>query len=260
MLLFTAMGPWTISVAGAEMKEMNQRARITIAYNNIPHALGLTTSWGFSAVIESVNGRILFDTGGDGSILLSNLRRLRVAPTSIDVLVLSHLHADHTGGLEEFLAVRSDVTIYMPRSFPKPFLRSVERYGARVVIVCKPQRLFANFHSTGEMGEVIKEQALIIDAGEGLALLTGCAHPCIVEVVRTAREYLKKEVHLLMGGFHLLGLNKDKLRSKIQMLRSLGIRRVAPSHCTGNAAIALFRESWGSGFIEGGCGAIVEVP
>lgn len=40
----------------------------------------------------------------------------------------------------------------------------------------------------------------------------------------------------------------------------LGIKKVAPNHCTGDKAIALFRQAWGDDFIEGGCGAIIEVP
>jgi 7,8-dihydropterin-6-yl-methyl-4-(beta-D-ribofuranosyl)aminobenzene 5'-phosphate synthase len=239
---------------------MRRPLRITVVYNNVSHTPALETAWGFAAVIETGSSTVLFDTGGDGSILLSNLQRLGIDPTSIDAIVLSHIHGDHTGGLDQFLERHSNVTVYMPVSFPKTFRRMIEQHGARVETVSGPRRLFANLHSTGELGESIKEQALIVDMEEGLVIVTGCAHPGVIQIARVAREYLRREIHLLMGGFHLIGLDKDKLRTTIRDLRNLGIHRVAPGHCTGNPAVALFREHWGSDFLEGGCGAILEIP
>jgi 7,8-dihydropterin-6-yl-methyl-4-(beta-D-ribofuranosyl)aminobenzene 5'-phosphate synthase len=63
-----------------------------------------------------------------------------------------------------------------------------------------------------------------------------------------------------MGGFHLLGKDKAGIQAIIHNLKSQGVEKVAPSHCTGNKAIALFREAWDDDFIEGGCGAVIELP
>lgn len=52
----------------------------------------------------------------------------------------------------------------------------------------------------------------------------------------------------------------DQNRATIDALRKLGVRKVASGDGTGDAAIALFRETRGSDFIEGGCGAVVELP
>jgi 7,8-dihydropterin-6-yl-methyl-4-(beta-D-ribofuranosyl)aminobenzene 5'-phosphate synthase len=238
---------------------MRQPLQITVVYNNVPHTSGLATAWGFAALIRTGKDAVLFDTGGEGPTLLSNLRRLRIDPASIDAIVLSHIHGDHTGGLDRVLDQRSNVTVYMPVSFPAAFRRKVEKHGARVETVSGPRRLLANLYTTGELGESIKEQALIVEKTQDLVIVTGCAHPGVIEMARVARDYLRKEIHLLMGGFHLLGLGERDLRAVIQELRNLGVHKVAPSHCTGAPTVALFRESWASGFIEGGCGAIVEI-
>jgi len=258
-LWLAIIGPWAAAM-GAELRASQPPLRITVVYNNVPHAPGLATAWGFAAVIAAGDKTVLFDTGGDGPTLLANLQRLGIDPDSIDAVVLSHIHGDHTGGLDDFLAQNSKVTVYLPRSFPAAFVRGVERHGARVEIVSGPQRLFANLYSTGEMNNSTREQALIVDTRAGLVVITGCAHPYVVDMARTARDYRGKDIHLLMGGFHLLGRGAEQNRATIAALRQLGVRKVAPSHCTGDAAVALFREQWKSDFLEGGCGAIIDVP
>lgn len=260
VIWLVGISQWTSAVMGAEIHKTRPPLRVTVVYNNLPHTPGLTTAWGFAAVIEDGTDVVLFDTGGDGPTLLANMRRLGIDPDSVGAIVLSHIHNDHIGGLDAFLTRRPNVTVYMPRSFPAAFRRSVEQRGARVEIVSGPQRLFENLYSTGEMGDGTKEQALIADTASGLVVITGCAHPGIVNITRAARMYLDKDIYLLMGGFHLLGCHPEQNRATITALRQLVVRKVAPSHCTGYAAIALFRESWANDFIEGGCGAVIEVP
>jgi len=233
--------------------------RITVMFNNIPYAPELQTSWGFSCLLEGFGQTILFDTGGDGDILLANMKHLGVDPRMVDVVVLSHIHADHTGGLEAFLQQNAQVTVYLLCSFPDAVQQQIKRLGADVVTVSGPIRLFDKVHSTGEMGSGIKEQALILNTSKGLVVITGCAHPGIEDIVRRARQYLKKNVYLIMGGFHLTGAGSSEIGDRIQNLRALDIKKVAPSHCTGKDAIARFREVWGDDFLPGGCGAIIEL-
>ena len=234
--------------------------RITVVYNNVPYAPELTTAWGFAAVVETGRETVLFDTGGDGPTLLANMQHLGIDPSSIGAVVLSHIHGDHTGGLADLLDRQPNVTVYMPQSFPAVFRRAVERRGAHVEAVTEARRLVANLHTTGEMGVGTDEQALIVDTAAGLVLITGCAHPGIVDIAQAARTYRRNDIYLLMGGFHLDKQSQGSLRTTLQALRDQGVRKVAPSHCTGDEAIALFRKQWGSDFIEGGCGAVIENP
>lgn len=43
----------------------------------------------------------------------------------------------------------------------------------------------------------------------------------------------------------------------IEELQALGVRRVAPTHCTGEPAIAQFRAAFADNFIEAGAGAVI---
>jgi 7,8-dihydropterin-6-yl-methyl-4-(beta-D-ribofuranosyl)aminobenzene 5'-phosphate synthase len=92
---------------------------ITVSYDNNPYKERLTAAWGFSCVIRGTEKTILFDTGGDGSILLANMEELGINPKEIDLVVLSHIHGDHVGGLSSFLEKNPEVVVYLPKSFPK---------------------------------------------------------------------------------------------------------------------------------------------
>ena len=91
-------------------------------------------------------------------------------------------------------------------------------------------------------------------------MITGCAHPDVADMAKQAQAYLGKNTYLLMGGFHLGGRSDSDIRAIIQRLKTLGVEKVAPSHCTGDNAIRLFRDAWQDDFVEGGLGAVIEVP
>jgi len=248
-----------IAMDGTEKTEQSQ-LRLHVVFNNVPYKAGLEIGWGFSCLIEGLDKTVLFDTGGNGDILLSNMQRLGLDPEFVDAIVLSHIHSDHTGGLGAFLARNPDVTVYMPESFPASFRREAKRLGAAAETVSGPQQLMDSVYSTGEMGWAIKEQTLIVNTRKGLIVITGCAHPNVADLAEQAQAYLGKDIYLLMGGFHLGSRSDAEIRAIIQRLKALGIRKVAPSHCTGDNAIRMFRDEWTGDFIEGGLGAVIEVP
>ena len=248
-----------IAAGGSEMAEQG-RLRLHVVFNNVPYKAGLESGWGFSCLIEGLDKTILFDTGGNGDVLLANMQRLGLDPEGIDAVVLSHIHADHTGGLGAFLAHNPDVTVYMPESFPASFQHEVIHLGAAIETVSGPRQLMDSVYSTGEMGWAIKEQALMVDTRQGLIVITGCAHPNVADMAEQAQAYLGKNIYLLMGGFHLGGSSDAEISMIIKRLKALGVRKVAPSHCTGDNAIRMFRDAWADDFIEGGLGAMVELP
>jgi 7,8-dihydropterin-6-yl-methyl-4-(beta-D-ribofuranosyl)aminobenzene 5'-phosphate synthase len=68
---------------------------------------------GLAFLIETEAGRVLFDTGQSGTVLLHNLDALGVDPQTIDALGISHAHYDHTGGLPELLRrTRTGLPLY----------------------------------------------------------------------------------------------------------------------------------------------------
>jgi 7,8-dihydropterin-6-yl-methyl-4-(beta-D-ribofuranosyl)aminobenzene 5'-phosphate synthase len=51
----------------------------------------LKSSWGFSCLIELREKTVLFDTGGDGKLLLHNMTVLNKDPRAIEAVILSHI-------------------------------------------------------------------------------------------------------------------------------------------------------------------------
>jgi 7,8-dihydropterin-6-yl-methyl-4-(beta-D-ribofuranosyl)aminobenzene 5'-phosphate synthase len=131
-------------------------------YDNNPFDNRLRPAWGFSCLIRVPRKTILFDTGGDGSTLLHNMRQLEIDPGEVDTVVLSHIHGDHVGGLSGFLEENSAVTVYLPQSFPKSFKDEVKLLGVEAEEVCEARELFSGVYTTGELGDGTREQALII--------------------------------------------------------------------------------------------------
>ena len=231
---------------------------ITIDYDNNPYDPRLQTAWGFGCLVETGEKTIHFDTGGCGVILLRNMVTLGIEPTSIDTILLSHTHADHTGGLVSLFAMGVRPTIYIPRSFPPEFKSQVRGY-AELVEVQQATDIASGINSTGEMGSDIIEQALVLNTPKGLVVVTGCAHPGISEIVSWAKEIGGDEIYLVLGGFHLSGASEVRIKEIIVDFQRLGVQKVAPCHCTGDKAFALFREAYGEDFAQNGVGQVIEI-
>jgi 7,8-dihydropterin-6-yl-methyl-4-(beta-D-ribofuranosyl)aminobenzene 5'-phosphate synthase len=178
--------------------------KIAIVYDNEAME-GFREGWGFSCLVEAEK-RILFDTGADGPNLLSNMEKMGIMPESIDAVVLSHSHGDHTGGLSGFLAKAGEVEVY----------------------ACFPLNV-PNFHLVKDMEEVCKgvkvrsmgiEEYLMVETGKGLLLVTGCSHPGLGNMIDDAGKFGK--VYGALGGFHGF--------SELGKLEGLGF--IAPCHCT----------------------------
>jgi len=232
--------------------------RITVVFDNLAYANDLTTSWGFAAVIECRGETVLFDTGGVGGILLDNLHALDFDPSSFQHVVISHAHDDHYGGVGALAASGVQASLYL---FPRieQQLSGVALAGLTPVQVEAGMEIVPGIATTGMVGAAIPEQALIVQTSQGLVVVTGCAHPGVVEMVQAAKALFDDEVYLVMGGFHLGRASDAVIQETIAGLQSLGVQHVAPSHCTGERAIALFEQRYGDGFIPSGLGRVIEI-
>lgn len=232
---------------------------LTVVYDNYPMNPALKTDWGFSCFVEGAQKNILFDTGTSGDILVSNMKELSIDPQDIDLVVLSHLHRDHTGGLSSLVKQNPNITVYLPDFFPSRFKSSVKKAGASYVNVNSYQKIADNVYTSGVISGWIKEQSLILDSNKGLVLITGCAHPRIVNIIKTVKDLTKKEIYLAFGGFHLSGFEDQEIKEIIRSFKEQGVKKAGPSHCSGKESRELFKEAYGEDYISIGVGKKITV-
>ncbi|MFZ2097774.1 MAG: MBL fold metallo-hydrolase [Anaerolineales bacterium] len=236
----------------------NKPLTISIVYDNHSYDQRLKSAWGFSALVEYRGHTLLFDTGGDGSLLMENLQILRILPSQVESVVLSHAHGDHTGGLNVLLGEESPPVVYLLPSFPQAFKQKVGRI-TEVIEVTPRLSIAEDIFTTGEIGHNVPEQALMIKTVLGLLVITGCAHPGIVEILGRVQEMFNNPVHLVLGGFHLGSKSKPEIGSILKNFRRMGVEKVGPCHCSGDLAMAMFAAEYGENFIQVGVGKILEV-
>jgi 7,8-dihydropterin-6-yl-methyl-4-(beta-D-ribofuranosyl)aminobenzene 5'-phosphate synthase len=244
--------------------KINQRGiqtplKFTILYDNYLHKEGTKPDWGFSCLIEGAEKTILFDTGTNPEILMHNVEQLEVDLEKVEQIVISHEHYDHTGGLNGVLEKNHEVSVYLPVSFPYEFVRNVETRNAEVVSIDEPFEICQNVYSTGEMGDQIKEQSLILNTDKGLVIVTGCSHQGIVAILKRAMELFDRPIHLVFGGFHLGAKSKAELEEIIRNFKEIGVERCGATHCTGDEAIGMFKKAFGENYVPMGTGKVFEV-
>jgi len=193
---------------------------------------GCIGEWGLSILVETEGTRVLMDTGLSFSAT-HNARVLGVDLSGVDRIVLSHGHADHTGGLVEVLAETGEVEIVAhPDIFAEkcagrnqetlrdigiPFSREeLEDLGARFNLSREPVHITDRIMTTGEVPMVTDYEeidsnlwvreggklkpdpladdlSLVIDTDFGLVVILGCAHRGIINILRHARNITGKE-------------------------------------------------------------------
>ncbi|MBN2169704.1 MAG: MBL fold metallo-hydrolase [Candidatus Krumholzibacteriota bacterium] len=232
--------------------------RITILYDNTIHAPGMRADWGFACLVGTGGRRVLFDMGANGALLRANADTLGVTLDGLDAVVLSHEHWDHTGGLDAALVDNRGVAVHLVADSPRKLTDRITERGGRAVPVTGAREIVPGLWTTGQVGGRIPEQALGLETAAGLVVVTGCSHPGIVEMVRAASAARQGALLLALGGFHMMDRDAAQVDAVIVALRELGLARVAPSHCTGDAAIAAFHEAWGEDCLALGAGRVLE--
>lgn len=190
---------------------------IKILYDNIARK-NFTSGWGFSCLVETKEDKILFDTGWNGNILLHNMKIAEVKPEKIDKIFISHSHWDHIGGINYLLEYGQNPEVYMPGSVSENLKNEIKR-DANIIEITDSMEISENIWTTGELGEDIKEQSMVILADKGNIVITGCAHPGLETIIQKSREL--GDIHTVIGGFH---------DSDVDILND--ISQVIPCHCT----------------------------
>ena len=200
--------------------------RITTLSENTAQ-LGFLGEWGLSILVETESARVLLDTGLSTSAVY-NADLMGIDFSTIDAIVLSHAHGDHTGGLRDVLRrVRKQVQVIahpdiwipkyvvygeMSRYAGIPYMREdLESLGASFNLTKKPFKISDDIMTTGEIemttdyekiddrlcvkksnkmipDPLADDLAMVVKTTEGSVLITGCAHRGIINTVRHVQK------------------------------------------------------------------------
>jgi 7,8-dihydropterin-6-yl-methyl-4-(beta-D-ribofuranosyl)aminobenzene 5'-phosphate synthase len=251
---------------------------------------------GLAFLIDAEEGRVLFDTGTSGAVLLHNLEAAGVAPESISALALSHAHRDHTGGLPAFLERRPGLPIYAHtdlmrerfsqrdaevKSVGVPLAPDVLRRRADLSLSTAPQEILPGIWTTGEISErpepegrsshhLVRQgdgwipdpyrddMALALEGSQGLVLVCGCGHAGLLNTLSHVRRTFGRDPVTVIGGTHLVGADEAHMRRLVEMLRRLGPPALYPNHCTGQAAYVALARAFGDRVAPCPAGTVLE--
>ncbi len=266
--------------------------------NNIGAPLGLVGEWGLAMLVETAGMKILFDTGEQG-YLLANAVTLSVDLKSVDTLVMSHGHYDHTGGMRAFLHLRGQLPVYAhpdfftfhysshnkPHYIGVPFCKEeLESSGAEFIFTHKPREIAPDVWISGEVprktdfekgdshllclenGKTVLDPlhddlSLYCVTPKGLVIILGCAHAGLVNIVKQAQEVTGvNQVYGIIGGTHLGPTPVVQQEATIAFLQSLKLQFLAPNHCTGLPMMARLAGLFGPSFRFAPVGSSFTLP
>ncbi len=209
---------------------------IRVVYDNTSAQTDFEADWGFAALVTHRGRNVMFDAGANAGVFGKNFAQLGIDARSIPVMLVSHAHGDHTGGIPALRRLNPALVVHDPK-----------RAG--------PFEVAPGVYSTGIIEGTPVEQALVIETARGLVVVTGCSHPGIVKMVEAAEKQRGKDsVRLLVGGFHMLKDSPEQIAATVSRLKQLKVEAIMPTHCTGDLAIARFREAFGAKFDATGAG------
>ncbi len=167
-----------------------------------------------------------------------------------------------------------------------PYVRAeLESLGARFTLTQEPISLTENVMTTGEVPVITDfekvgedylltraggryqldtfpdDRALIVKTDEGLAVILGCAHRCLINTLYHAQKLTGvMEIHTVVGGCHLIHASEERIKKTIASLKDLDVKTVGVSHCTGLRAAAMMAAEFGDRFVFNTAGTSITAP
>lgn len=273
--------------------------RITTLVENTPgEHLALHPEHGLSFFLEVSGRAILFDSGQSG-MFLENAKKLRLDPSSLEYVVLSHGHYDHSGGFrslanlpgsrrlvvgkgffEDKYAVRNGGYEFLGNDFTRDFL---EERGIPYTELSEPTlEIVPGVFVLGSFPRLHKDETInprfrlfrdgrfvpdpfddeimiAVDTPDGIVALLGCSHPGMRNMLDAAKARLGKTVRAVLGGTHLVEAAEPGLSASLEYLSRQGMEIVGVSHCTGPAAMKRLEGS-GTAYFHNRTGSSLVIP
>ena len=222
---------------------------------------------GFSIYIENQGFKVIFDLG-QSNIFEENAKLFNIDISSVDALVLSHGHYDHTGGLNRFLELNSKAKIYLKGGVAFNKYNTNGKYiGIPPKVKIPEERLVNVSETTIELAEGIylvpniklydhsdthfdhfivgdemmddrhdyflDEQFVTLVQDGKMTIVNGCAHRGIINTIQSAISAFSLPLRYVIGGFHTRHENEEFMTNLAKKLNLYNIEKIVTCHCTG---------------------------
>ncbi|HKM08407.1 MAG TPA: MBL fold metallo-hydrolase [Sphaerochaeta sp.] len=235
---------------------------------------GLEAEHGFSALIEEGSISILFDTGSSAKFLLNAKKLNKdLSKVSSVVLSHPHYDhtggfphfVDQWKDTEKKLYTGIDFFsdrfeensfsfTYLGNSFSQEYVikmgldwqgvHSLVKVSSHIWVVSgfvqlnsleKVSTHFKKYHENRFVPDIFSDEcSIVLEAKDGLHLIVGCAHIGILNIVEHVSRLFSKPVRGVYGGIHLMNSTRAEIRSVIEGLTSLGVKKYGLCHCSGS--------------------------
>lgn len=233
--------------------------------------------------MDDGNEKIMMDTGKTPTVFKHNLDLIGL--DSVDKVMFSHGHNDHTGGIPALLNTGTKFFLHpdalipkynlagdKPRyvGFPKSvdpdkshreleFITETTKIGSKLWIFNQiskycdfetiPQNLSIKKDGVCLKDKFSDELNLVVKTDKGLVVLSGCAHRGIVNILYSAREYFQDEIYGVVGGSHLVQATPQRIEKTVEEFKKINPEIIAMGHCTGFEALCRFAREFKDKFI-----------
>lgn len=242
----------------------------------------LISEHGLSYYLEYDHFRLLFDCGA-GPHFLDNAHRLGIDLHDLDAVALSHSHYDHAAGYRDLIeqgfgcpVLYTGPHFWEPKyafdgirytdlsaGFTPDFLShhqirhqcvtGVQEIHPGVFLVSDfprihdfetiPTRFLRRTQGSFIPDDFSDEQCVVLRVPGGVAVLVGCSHPGILNMLSHIRTGFQQPIVAVYGGTHLVEADDHRIATTVQALQDLGVRILGFSHCSGHCAEAYVHEN-----------------
>lgn len=215
--------------------------KITVLADNRKFDDTLESEHGLCIYLETENYKCLLDTGAS-DVFITNAEKLGIDLNEVDFVFISHGHADHIGGLPEFLTVNVKAKIVLsenainqsffstrnglhPINIDFDFSPYTERFvfvDSEMVIrdeirvfsatenkypLPKANAALFKQRGNGLLSDDFNHELVISFGTDNLFVYTGCAHRGLLNILSSILLSPTKKIGTVMGGFHLSDSN-----------------------------------------------------